>query len=102
MVDFNRMRTRVLTRAARAIGRRAPIFALERRNWDHHDGSPPKFAARGAETVLFAWLLFAPLVLQPVPKQKVDVFSGSRIILAKQQLRAHSSALVSVECDPEC
>lgn len=95
------MRTRILTRAARARASGSNICSRAQKL-----GSPRWIpaAARGSRRgngfVYVAFIRTARAT--PRAKMKVDVFSGSRIILAKQQPDACFSALVSVECGSEC
>jgi len=58
-------------------GRRVPIFALERRNWDYRDESSLWLAA-GNGFVCVAFIRTARAT--PHAETMVDVFSGSRII----------------------
>lgn len=68
---------RVFWHARHVPGRRVPIFALERRNWDYRGESPLRLAAgNGFVCVAFIRTARATLCAETV----VDVFSGSRII----------------------
>lgn len=98
------MRTRVLTRAARARALGSNICSRAQKlgspRWIPAAARGSRLAARGNGFVYVAFIRTARAT--PRAEMKVDVFSGSRIILAKQQSDASFSALVSVECGPEC